>query len=47
LAAITGEVEAGLSTIVFPATTGATTRPTIIAQGKFQGGMATPAPSGI
>src|SRR5215204_978471 len=46
-AAIVGESEEGFKTTVFPATIAAVVIPTIIASGKFQGGIIAPTPSGI
>ena len=40
-------VDAGFSTTVFPATTPPIVIPVRIAQGKFQGGITTPTPSGM
>jgi len=45
--AIAGESLEGLSTTVFPVTTAAVTMPTVIASGKFQGGMTAPTPIGM
>ena len=45
--AIMGEVLAGLSTTVLPVTKAALVMPTMIAPGKFQGGMTAPTPRGI
>ena len=46
-AAMVGESAAGLSTTVLPVTSEATTRPAMMAHGKFQGGMMAPTPRGM
>ena len=46
-AAMAGEVLAGLRMTALPVTKAALVIPTIIAQGKFQGGMTAPTPRGI
>ena len=43
---MTGVALAGLSSTVLPVTIAAAVMPTVIASGKFQGGMTTPTPSG-
>ena len=44
---IIGESEDGFNTTVLPAAIAALAVPTRIANGKFQGGITTPTPSGI
>ena len=46
-AAITEDSSDGFSTTVFPATNAAAVMPVAIAAGKFQGGIAAPAPNGM
>jgi hypothetical protein len=45
-AAISGVTLAGFRIAVLPVTSAAAVMPTVIAHGKFQGGMTTPTPSG-